>query len=629
MESKYIFDIETDGLDPTKIHCLAVMDEEGNISSTTSYKNMRSFFSRPNITLIGHNITRYDIPAVEKILKIKVRAKLVDTLALSWYLFPERNRHGLEHWGEDLGISKPEISDWQNLSVEEYIHRCGEDVRINTLLWDKIEKVLYELYESKKEAWRLIAYLTYKMDCAREQEANKWKLDVAKVRDLLGNFIEERDSKIEELAKAMPKVPTFVVKTKPKKPYKMNGELSASGEAWFKLLEQEGLPDSHDEPVKYVKDWAEPNPSSTTQIKDWLFSLGWKPETFNYLRDKKTNEIRRIPQVQQEKAKGPGLCSSVKKLYDKEPRLELLDGLSILTHRIGFLEGLISNVDADGFVKAEIAGLTNTLRFKHRVLVNIPGANAKYGLDIRSCLIAPEGYVLCGSDASSLEDRTKQHYMYPYDPEYVKDMIKPDFDPHLDLALSANGIDLDLATKYKQADDEYSHSKEYALTKAIRHTYKQGNYACTYGAQPARISYTVGIPEADAKKIFDAYWKRNWSLIKIAEDQRIKVCNKTKWLYNPVSRFWYSLRHEKDVFSTLNQGTGVYCFDMWLKMVRETGLRIIGQFHDEFIGLVKKGDEDGVTQNIKKCIERVNKVLKLNRDLDCDIQFGDNYAQIH
>jgi hypothetical protein len=37
---------------------------------------------------------------------------------------------------------------------------------------------------------------------------------------------------------------------------------------------------------------------------------------------------------------------------------------------------------------------------------------------------------------------------------------------------------------------------------------------------------------------------------------------KTMWLYNPVSKFWYSAIY-KDIFSTLNQGTGVYCFDTW------------------------------------------------------------------
>jgi len=72
-----------------------------------------------------------------------------DTLGLSWVLFPERVRHGLDPWGEDLGVIKPKVTDWENLTYEEYKHRCQEDVQINWLLWQKIKGKLGELYEAQ------------------------------------------------------------------------------------------------------------------------------------------------------------------------------------------------------------------------------------------------------------------------------------------------------------------------------------------------------------------------------------------------------------------------------------------------------------------------------------------------
>lgn len=39
---------------------------------------------------------------------------------------------------------------------------------------------------------------------------------------------------------------------------------------------------------------------------------------------------------------------------------------------------------------------------------------------------------------SALEDTTKQHYMYYYDPEYVTQMRVPGFDPHVDVAVLSN-----------------------------------------------------------------------------------------------------------------------------------------------------------------------------------------------
>jgi hypothetical protein len=92
-------------------------------------------------------------------------------------------------------------------------------------------------------------------------------------------------------------------------------------------------------------------------------------------------------------------------------------------------------------LKAEIGGLTNTLRFKHmKPLVNLPGVDKPWGEEIRGCLKAPEGFVLCGADMTSLEDTTKRHYMKPLDPDYVAEMSKEGFDPHLSLSVFSGAL---------------------------------------------------------------------------------------------------------------------------------------------------------------------------------------------
>ena len=131
------------------------------------------------------------------------------------------------------------------------------------------------------------------------------------------------------------------------------------------------------------------------------------------------------------------------------------------------------------------------------------------------------------------------------------------------------------------------------------------------------------------EKLVAAYWKRNWSVKKIAEDQTVKVCQGQKWLFNPVSGFWYSLRFEKDRFSTLNQGTGVYCFDVWMRHVSNGGPPVIGQFHDEGIWLIKLGNRERMTAHIRSAMVKTNAELQLNRELDCSVDFGATYANIH
>jgi len=613
-----VFDIEADGFTPTKIHVLSV-HVDGKLKSTSGYENMRSWLEHADV-IVAHNCVRYDIPAMKRILACTTEARIVDTLALSWYLYPERPLHGLESWGEEFGVPKPVITDWEGLSYDEYKHRCEEDVKINLRLWNKCWEHLLKLYGSEEAAWKLIDYLTWKMECAADQEAVKWKLDVDRATSVLAKLIPEKEQKVLELAAAMPKVAVWKTITKPAKMFKKNGQLSEAGKNWEALM-LSGLYGDGDE-LKIIHKHNYPNPNSHQQIKDWLTNLGWIPETFQYKRDKFTNEFRKIPQIN---VKGEGVCPSIKKLFPIEPKLEILDGLSILTHRISVLEGFLDNVDSDGYIQAKIAGLTNTLRFKHSVLVNLPGVDKPYGEDIRGCLIAPDGYELVGSDAASLEDRTKQHYMWEFDPDYVLEMTTPDFDPHIDLAVFAGAMKPLDAALYKLGEDK-DKVKE---LKGVRYIYKTVNYACVYGAGGATVARAAGVKEPDGKRLVEAYWKRNWSVKAIAEACITKSVYGQMWLYNPVSELWYSLRADKDKFSTLNQGTGVWCFDTWLKHVKRKGFPICGQFHDEFIGIIKLGSRERASLHINNAMRLANEELKLNRELGCSIQFGSNYSEIH
>lgn len=623
-----VFDVEGDGLTPTKLHVLSWMNEGDEVKSTFNYNEMREVLSNPNNTLVGHNITQWDVPHVERLLGIKVKARLIDTMGLSWYLYPKRIRHGLDDWGTDLGIPKPKIDDWYSLTPEEYQHRCEEDVKINRLLWEKIVKDLMAIYGDWSEANRLIHYIQFKLDCAREQERSKWRLDKAKAQRHLAELIAERDKKLPDLKAAMPKVPKYQKKTRPAKPYKKDGSVSAVGKRWFDLLERKGKPRDFMGTLKVVTHYEEPNPSSHPQVKAWLFDLGWEPQFFKFKRDKETGNVRQIPQVKSERDDGT-ICDSVMALSDVEPSLVLLNGMGIINHRISFFESMLEN-EEDGFVYAGIAGLTNTLRFKHRAPnANIPGVSAAWGKEIRGCLIAREGYELCGSDQSSLEDRTKLHYMYQYDPEYVMEMSTEGFDPHLDLAKQAGELTQEQVESYTNAGDNYVGSDEYKRTKGLRQSFKVVNYSCVYGAGAATVARGAKCSESKAKKLVETYWKRNWSVKQIAEDCEVKTVNGQMWLKNPVSKFWYSLRHDKDRFSTLNQGTGVYAFDTWVKHVRNERPQMTAQFHDEIVLEIKKGHREECEALLRRAVDKTNDQLKLNRELDISIDFGDSYAEIH
>lgn len=644
-----IVDMESDGLldTITKIHCVSVHKVRGDKAedfTLTDYKDISEFIENEPM-IIGHNIIKFDIRAFKMILGVIPKGKLIDTLALSWYTYPTRNKHGLAEWGEDLGIEKPKIEDWTSDNIEAIKIRCQEDVKINTKLWDTQANYLYQLYDGNtNNILRLAGYLTWKLQCAVEQEEVKWKLDEPKCRENLIKLQKELETKTEILRDTMPEDIDYKLVARPKSLYKKDGDISVAGEKWLNLLAERGLPDYHMGTLKVETNREKGNPNSHIQIKDWLFSLGWVPDTFNIVKDKEGG-IRKVPQIS---TKEGNITDSIVALYEKNPELVNLDSYFVTKHRIGILEGFLEEVK-NGYLMATSHGFTNTLRFTHsKPLTNIPTVMKAYGELIRECLIAPSPeHVLCGADVAGLEDSTKHHYMWVYDPEYVTEMRQKGYDPHIDIAMIAKIVTKEEAIfykwykserkvyddivdqMYKVASDEYQKTIFDKLSK-IRDAAKKSNFAAVYGAGGAKIALTANIPLEEANIFHKAYWKRNWSVKRITNSCIVKkMYNGQMWLWNPVSQFWYSLKVEKDKFSTLNQGTGVYVFDTWVRKLRNKGIRMCGQFHDEVIFPLFKSNQEEAKRKVEAAMEEANQELQLNIKVGVSTKFGENYATIH
>lgn len=656
-----IFDIETDGLLPTvsKIHCLSYRTyENGTLldkNTLFSEADIRHYFEEQEVVKIGHNIIAYDLPVLEKIYGIKVsKNKVIDTLGLSWYLYVGRKSHGLESWGEELGVEKPKIDDWKNLSFVEYANRCERDVEINELLFLKQIELLKKLYPKHADRQRIINYLNFKMDCLREQEEVKIKIDIPLLEKSLNELETMYNEKYDILKSVMPKVAKYKLRRCPKILYKHNGHLSAKGAEWLNLLEEQGLPKDYNQDIKILDKYEEPNPTSTTQVKEWLYSLGWKPDVFNEVKNKKTNTSKEVEQIYNDKKE---LNESVKELYSVCPELEHLNMFSLIGHRIGIFKSFRDNLDENGFVVASAMGLTNTNRFKHRSpCVNLPKPGTFYGEQIRGLLIIPDdSYIMVGSDLSSAEATTQDNYMFKFDPEYVKDRRTEGFDPHLDIGILAGLItqeEADFFTHFKEGDNK----DLYKEIKKKRSIAKTINFSSVYGSGVDKKAKLLKSTREFAEKLHNTYWERNKAVKMVEKDRKIKVIYKdqtvkiynskdliemknqkafmdmvdTMWLLNPVSGFWQSLRFFKDIFSTLNQSTAVYVFDCYLKEARKY-FKVQYQVHDEWLTCYKKNKytQEQVIKILKKCITRVNDKLKLPIPMDISADFGINYAQCH
>lgn len=702
-----VADIEADALldNATKIHVLSYQMEGKGVSSFHGQQQadriLKCFLwhKENGVPIVMHNGIGYDIPLVEKLYGVDLSDLMViDTLALSWYLNTDRQRHGLDFFHEDYGIKKPEISDWENLTYEEYRHRCQEDVKINKALWEDLKNRLIEMYtlaqteidsgsvggkrmfegeeiyldqfkgQSVDEAVdRILTFLMFKMDCARLQEKTRWDVDVELLEKSIEEITEEGIKAKEELESVMPLVPKYANRKRPAKPYKKSGELSASGQAWEEIMEllktktcdENGTPrvltTEDKDVVKLLTSYESPNANSPEQIKSFLFAKGWKPQTFKYERDEEAfskwiaskpregasraawnswknsrPEDRAIPQITVAGENGKDLCPSLGDLAEEVPEIRAYAKYCVLKHRLGVLKGFKRDM-RDGKLQARINGFTNTLRVQHAEVVNLPGVDKLYGKIVRGVLIAGEGKVSIGSDLSSLEDRTKHHLMLPHDPEYVATMQADDYDPHILMALTAKMIT-------QEEFEEFKRGNKTPNATAARKKGKTTNYASVYNAGAAKIAQAAGVSEEEGKILHEAYWRLNWAVKAIAEEQVvIKDSRGNKWLVNPVNGFCYNLRKESDRFSTLAQGTGSFFFDMWVDNILTKqeqyygGKTLTASFHDENILVVKDTPRFRAEfeKIVRESIEDVNNTFKLRRKLGCDTQFGFRYSEIH
>ncbi len=162
-----VFDLETDGLEATTIHCISIYDSETD--EILSYNDTGG--TEPVIrgiqriqdadTIVGHNIIGYDLPTISRLHGWFNYRNAVDTLLLSrlyrtdllkvdnarkWRYMPLQlyGRHSLKAWGYRLGVYKgcfSETTDWKEWSPEMEAY-CEQDVKVTTKLCDHFHDYL-------------------------------------------------------------------------------------------------------------------------------------------------------------------------------------------------------------------------------------------------------------------------------------------------------------------------------------------------------------------------------------------------------------------------------------------------------------------------------------------------------
>lgn len=480
-EKATVADMESDGLldNISKIYILGFQmqgSEKINHFFGEERERILDFFKwheENRIPVVFHNGIGFDKRAFEKVLGVDLSGvQWIDTLWLSYYLNIDKEMHGIKALQTDYphldGKFEVDEGDWATLTKEQAVKRVVSDVEVGKAIWEDFKERLTQMHtEAKKlidsdgvvkakthpeeKRWveglkdltlseyigRTVGYICSIAEVVALQEDTGWEVDVEYLTKHLKELEVLAETSRKELESVMPKVPQYSNRKEPKRPYKTDGTLSVSGERWketLELLKSEekdhlGNVKAFPHPtqvgvVRVLNGYKPPNINSPNQVKEFLFSHGWVPQTYEFVRNKEEftewiqnrpkegsprnvwtqwmdsrPEERAIPQVK----KDGELCPSVEELAEVVPEVRVLEEYSVITHRMGVLNGILDSMDEFGRVKASAHGLTSTLRLQHRrPIVNLPSVKKLYAEAIRGSLVAGEGKVSAGSDLSSL-----------------------------------------------------------------------------------------------------------------------------------------------------------------------------------------------------------------------------------
>ena len=408
--TKLVFDVETDGLQYTRIWCIVAQDADTKEVFTFGPNELSAAVELLNTadTLIGHNILTFDIPCVRKIMNEPDFAKgkeILDTLVLSRLFNPDRKTgHRLADWGLLLSYPKIDFDNYLHYSAQ-MLKYCIRDVELNT-------KVFHELRQEAKGYSRRCIDLEHDVaEILGAQERHGFLLDferASKIQTQLQRDIIITEKRIKETFK--PKI----INTKLYPKYKKDGSIARNAITEHgdgtrlttdELIEMKKTTSDHITRTK-VK---EVLVSSRLQLIEYLQEFGWKPTQF-------TDKGR------------PMLNEKVLETVTHIPEAKLIKNYFLLEKRIAQLNSWIEEADSSSFrVHSHVIhNGTVTGRMTHRKpnMAQVPSVNSPYGRSFRACWCVPNNYKLVGIDASGLELRMLAHYMD--DKDYTNEIISGD-----------------------------------------------------------------------------------------------------------------------------------------------------------------------------------------------------------
>lgn len=328
------------------------------------------------------------------------------------------------------------------------------------------------------------------------------------------------------------------------------------------------------------------NPSSRQQIAQRLLELGWKPTDLTPSGKPKVDE---------------------KTLQNSDlPVAQKLARYFLLQKRSALLKAWIKASSVESRVHCRyrtLGAVTNRMSCVSPNLQQVPAVRSEYGTECRSLWEAGRGNVLIDTDAAGLELRVLAHYMN--DPKFTKEVLEGDV---------------------HTANQQMAGLENRAQAKTFI-------YALLYGAGDAKIGSVVNGSAKDGAELRERFMANMPSYKRLSEAVMRKGQSQGKLI--ALDGRVLRVRSAHASLNTLIQGSSAVLMKKWFMYVdyhlrrRKLDAKIVAMVHDELVLETSEKDVDHAKDCVILSIRQVNKAYKLNCELDCDVQTGNNWSEIH
>lgn len=572
------FDIETDGIVATKVHCIVAIDvttREQFIyrSDKGDLDGFRDLISEP-CELIGHNILGYDIPTLERLMGLEFGQHLLtDSLVLSSLSNPSRlGGHSLKNLSRNTTEEKTHHEDWSVIS-DDMVEYCVQDVVATIGVYLRL---IRELAGFSEESIRLEHQV---QTIVQRQIKRGWRLDTYKCYDLLATLKERKFQLEDEVHKRFKPKYKYIKQVVPK--VKKDGTTSTVG---LKFLGDQWTT-VHGAFSRV--DLTPFNLGSRMQIGEYLKDFGWKPSKFT--------------------DKGQAIVDeSVLKDVKGISEATLIANYLLVQKRIAQISSWVEAMDetterVHGYVNANGA-VTGRMTHSSPNMAQVPSVGAEYGEDCRACWIVKDGYKLVGCDASGLELRMLAHYMN--DDKYTHEVV----------------------------DGDVHTANQHAAGLQTRPQAKTFIYAFLYGAGDAKIGSIVEGTAKDGRRLKDKFLA-NTPKLQVLKDN-VSDASARGYLKGLDGRKVY-VRSEHAALNTLLQSAGAIVMKKALIILDEYAklwgidYEFVGNIHDEFQVEVRESQSHEFGRLAVASIQAAGIQLGLRCPLDGEYKVGNNWADTH